>query len=40
MEKNRKFLGVHYKCCNIYARAYVNKEKRRTPALARSAASG
>jgi hypothetical protein len=27
MEKNRKFLGVHYKCCNVYARAYVNKEK-------------
>jgi len=27
MEKNRRFLGVHYKCCNVYARAYVNKKK-------------
>ena len=27
MERKRKFLGVHYKCCNVYARAYVNHEK-------------
>ena len=25
--KPNKFLGVHYECCNVYARAYVNKEK-------------
>ncbi len=27
VEKKRKFLGVHYKCCNVYARAYMNREK-------------
>ncbi|MFT5090715.1 MAG: hypothetical protein ACI906_001773 [Candidatus Latescibacterota bacterium] len=26
MEK-RKFLGIHFKCCNIYSRIYANKEK-------------
>lgn len=26
MEK-RKFLGVHFKCCNVYSRVYVNKDK-------------
>jgi len=23
----RKFLGVHFKCCNVYARAYINQKK-------------
>ena len=27
MTEKRKFLGVHFKCCNVYARAYMNKEK-------------
>ena len=22
----RKFLGIHYQCCNVYARAYIDKE--------------
>ena len=26
MTQKRKFLGVHYQCCNVYARAYVNKD--------------
>lgn len=26
MEEKRKFLGVHFKCCNVYSRVYVNKE--------------
>ena len=27
MTEPKKFLGVHYQCCNVYARAYVNKDK-------------
>ena len=27
MAAKRKFLGVHFKCCNVYARAYINKEQ-------------
>jgi len=23
----RRFLGVHFECCNVYARLYINKEK-------------
>ena len=26
MAEKRKFLGIHYECCNVYSRAYVNKE--------------
>ncbi|MFQ5672844.1 MAG: hypothetical protein ACE5G9_07110 [Nitrospinales bacterium] len=26
MEK-KKFLGVHFECCNVYRRIYVNKEQ-------------
>ena len=26
MKEKRKFLGVHYQCCNVYARAYINRE--------------
>ena len=26
-EKNRKFLGILFKCCNVYRRIYINKEK-------------
>lgn len=22
----RKFIGIHFKCCNIYSRIYINKE--------------
>ena len=25
--KPKEFLGVHYQCCNVYARAYVNRDK-------------
>jgi len=24
--QKRKFLGINFRCCNIYARIYVNKE--------------
>jgi len=27
MAEKRKFLGVHFKCCNAYARVYMNREK-------------
>ena len=27
MPEKRKFLGVHFKCCNAYARVYTNREK-------------
>ena len=27
VSEKRKFLGVHYKCCNVYARAYMNRTK-------------
>ena len=27
MAEKRKFLGVHFQCCNVYARAYINKEE-------------
>ncbi|MEE2657289.1 MAG: hypothetical protein VX733_02215 [Candidatus Latescibacterota bacterium] len=29
MTEKRKFLGVHYQCCNVYARAYLDKEGKR-----------
>ena len=25
MAEKRKFLGVHFKCCNVYTRLYVNR---------------
>lgn len=27
MTEKRKFLGVHYQCCNVYARAYISADK-------------
>ena len=27
MAEKRKFLGVHFKCCNVYTRVYMNKKK-------------
>jgi hypothetical protein len=27
MAEKRKFVGVHFQCCNVYARVYINKEK-------------
>ena len=26
MTDKRKFLGIHFQCCNIYSRVYVNKD--------------
>jgi hypothetical protein len=26
LAESRKFLGVHYQCCNVYSRAYVDKD--------------
>ena len=25
MEKDKKFLGIMFECCNIYRRIYINK---------------
>lgn len=25
--KQKKFIGVHFECCNVYRRIYVNKDK-------------
>ena len=27
LPKKRRFLGVHYTCCNVYSRAYMNRDK-------------
>ena len=27
MAEKRKFLGVHFKCCNAYARVYMDRRK-------------
>jgi len=26
-KKKGKFLGIHFQCCNVYRRIYLNKEK-------------
>ncbi len=26
MEEKKKFLGIMFKCCNVYGRIYVNKQ--------------
>jgi len=26
METRKKFIGVHFECCNVYRRIYINKE--------------
>ena len=26
MEKDKKFLGIMFECCNIYRRIYINKK--------------
>ena len=26
MDKKRPFVGVHFKCCNVYSRIYLNKD--------------
>lgn len=28
MAEKRKFLGVHYECCNVYSRAYLSPDKK------------
>lgn len=25
--QKKKFLGVHFECCNVYRRIYINKER-------------
>jgi len=25
--RKKEFLGIHFECCNVYRRIYVNKEK-------------
>ena len=25
-QKGKKFLGVHFRCCNLYARIYINTQ--------------
>jgi len=27
MAQKRKFLGIHYKCCNVYSRTYANRQQ-------------
>ena len=27
MVKKRDFLGIIFECCNVYARAYINKDR-------------
>jgi hypothetical protein len=27
MTEKRKFLGILFACCNVYARAYINREQ-------------
>lgn len=27
MAEKRKFLGIHFECCNTYGRAYINAQK-------------
>lgn len=37
MAEKRKFLGVHFKCCNAYARVYADRQRgHRQPLLHRS----
>ncbi len=24
--RGRKFLGIHFECCNVYRRIYINKD--------------
>ena len=26
MAEKKKYLGIHFQCCNVYSRAYVNKQ--------------
>lgn len=25
-QKAKKFLGIHFECCNVYRRIYINKD--------------
>jgi transcription elongation factor Elf1 len=27
MNKKRKFVGIHFKCCNTYSRVYIDKQE-------------
>ncbi|MBT4097304.1 MAG: hypothetical protein HOC05_00990 [Gemmatimonadetes bacterium] len=26
MAESRKYLGIHFQCCNVYVRAYIDKQ--------------
>lgn len=26
-EQKRPFIGIHFKCCNVYSRIYLNREQ-------------
>jgi PHP family Zn ribbon phosphoesterase len=27
VQQNRKFLGVHFHCCSVYTRVYINRDQ-------------
>ena len=27
MARTKRFIGIHFECCNVYRRIYINKER-------------